>query len=409
MIEQKKYISREKYVNRVKPFIKKDIIKVITGQRRVGKSFLVYEFMDFVMKNDKEASVIYVNKELDEFSDITSHKELLDYVKTKKQKGKFCYLFVDEIQEINDFEKALRSLLAEGGYYLFITGSNANLLSGEFATYLSGRYIEIKVYSLSYEEFLVFHKLQDSTETFLSFLRYGGLPYLIHIPFEDYLVFDYLKNIYNTIILKDIVSRYSIRNVGFLERLIKFIGNNTGHIVSAKKISDFLKSQKINISTQVVLNYLSYLSNAMLVYKVERSDIQGKKIFEIGEKYYFEDLGIRNSISGFKITDFDSILENVVFLHLIGEGFKVTVGTKGGKEIDFIAEKEGEKIYVQVCYLLSSEAVIEREFGNLLLVPDNFPKFVVSYDAEVRGNSYEGIRHVNVREFLREERKLWSN
>jgi predicted AAA+ superfamily ATPase len=225
------------------------------------------------------------------------------------------------------------------------------------------------------------------------------LPYLIHIPFEDYIIYDYLKNIYNTIILKDVVARYNIRNVGFLERLLKFICDNTGHIVSAKKISDFLKSQKILISTQVVLNYLNYLTNSMLVYKIERSDIQGKKIFEIGEKYYFEDLGIRNSVIGFKITDFDSILENVVFLHLIISGFKVTVGTRGGKEIDFVAEKSGEKIYVQVCYLLSSKDVIDREFGNLLLVSDNFPKYVVSYDDAGVTNSHEGIKHLNVREF----------
>jgi predicted AAA+ superfamily ATPase len=398
-VKAKKYISRVNYVNRIKPFVKKDIIKVITGQRRVGKSFLVYELMDFVKKSDKDASIIYINKELDEFSNISNHKQLLDYVKSKKVKGKFCYLFIDEIQDIKDFEKALRSLTAEGGFDLYITGSNANLLSGELATYLSGRYIEIKVYSLSYQEFLIFHKLSNSSETFLSYLKYGGLPYLIHIPFEDYIIYDYLKNIYNTIILKDVVARYNIRNVGFLERLLKFICDNTGHIVSAKKISDFLKSQKILISTQVVLNYLNYLTNSMLVYKIERSDIQGKKIFEIGEKYYFEDLGIRNSVIGFKITDFDSILENVVFLHLIISGFKVTVGTRGGKEIDFVAEKSGEKIYVQVCYLLSSKDVIDREFGNLLLVSDNFPKYVVSYDDAGVTNSHEGIKHLNVREF----------
>jgi predicted AAA+ superfamily ATPase len=395
----KEYITRQRYIDRIKPYIGKDIIKVITGQRRVGKSYLLFQIMDVITASDPEAQIIYINKELYEFDFIDNYEALLAYIKDKAEGKKNRYIFIDEIQDIDQFEKALRSLSAEGGYDIYCTGSNAGLLSGELATYLSGRYIEIKVFCLSYIEFLGFHKLQNNSGTFLKYIKYGGLPYLINLKLEDDIVYDYLKNIYNTILFKDVVKRHRIRNIAFLERLTIYLADNAGSLVSAKKISDFLKSQKTNISPNVVLNYLSHLESAFFILKVRRSDIAGKKIFEIGEKYYFEDLGLRHTIIGYRQADIGRILENLVFIHLKRLGYAITVGRIGEKEIDFACEKEGERLYVQVAYMITDQRVHDREFGNLLQVKDNFTKIVVSMD-EMVGGTFKGIRHMNIRDFL---------
>ena len=395
----KEYIARQHYLDRIKPYIGKDIIKVITGQRRVGKSYLLFQIMDVVTASDPKAQIIYINKELYEFDFIDNYKALLKYIKDKAKSKKNRYVFIDEIQDIDQFEKALRSLSAEGGYDIYCTGSNAGLLSGELATYLSGRYVELKVFCLSYTEFLDFHKLKNNSGAFLKYIKYGGLPYLINLKLEDDIVYDYLKNIYNTILFKDVVKRHRIRNIAFLERLTIYLADNTGSLVSAKKISDFLKSQKTNISPNVVLNYLSHLEAAFFIFKVRRSDIAGKKIFEIGEKYFFEDLGLRHTIIGYRQDDIGRILENLVFLHLKRSGYEITVGRVGGKEIDFACEKKGERLYVQVAYMITDQRVHDREFGNLLGIKDNFTKIVVSMD-EMTGGKFKGISHVNIRDFL---------
>ena len=395
----KEYITRQHYLDKIKPYIGKDIIKVITGQRRVGKSYFLFQIMDVIVASDPKAQIIYINKELYEFDYINDYKLLLEHIKDKAKDEKKHYVFIDEIQDIDQFEKALRSLSAEGGYDIYCTGSNAGLLSGELATYLSGRYVEIKVFCLSYIEFLDFHKLQDTSGTFLKYIKYGGLPYLINLKLEDDVVYDYLKNIYNTILFKDVVKRHRIRNIAFLERLTLYLADNAGSLVSAKKISDFLKSQKTNISPNVVLNYLSHLESAFFILKVRRSDIAGKKIFEIGEKYYFEDLGLRHTIIGYRQDDIGRILENLVFLHLKRLGYEITVGRIGEKEIDFACEKNGERLYVQVAYMITDQRVHDREFGNLLKIKDNFTKIVVSMD-EMTGGKFKGIKHVNIRDFL---------
>ncbi|OQY02191.1 MAG: ATPase [Desulfobacteraceae bacterium 4572_123] len=395
----KEYITRQHYLDRVRPYIGKDIIKVITGQRRVGKSYLLFQIMDVITASDPGAQIIYINKELYEFDFIDNYRALLEYIKNKAKSKKNRYVFIDEIQDIDQFEKALRSLSAEGGYDIYCTGSNAGLLSGELATYLSGRYVEIKVFCLSYIEFLDFHKLQNNSGTFLKYIKYGGLPYLINLKLEDDIVYDYLKNIYNTILFKDVVKRHRIRNIAFLERLTIYLADNAGSLVSAKKISDFLKSQKTNISPNVVLNYLSHLESAFFILKVRRSEIAGKKIFEIGEKYYFEDLGLRHTIIGYRQADIGKILENLVFLHLKRSGYSITVGRIGEKEIDFACEKEGERLYVQVAYMITDQRVHDREFGNLLRIKDNFTKIVVSMD-EMTGGKFKGIKHVNIKDFL---------
>lgn len=393
------YIERPLYIDRLKPFIGKSLIKVLIGQRRVGKSYLFMQVRDLIIKQSPDTQIIYINKEQHEFSKIKNSDDLFHYLKEKVKDNNKVALFIDEIQDIESFEITLRDLVTRGNYDIYCTGSNANLLSSELATFLSGRYIEIKVFGLSYTEFLVFYNLQDSVASFQNYLKFGGLPYLINLNTEIQVAYEYLTSIYNTILLKDVVSRFKVRNVKFLENLIAFLADNIGSIVSSKKISEYLKSQKINISTQVVIDYLGYLESSFLIFKVKRTGIEGKKVFEIGEKYFFEDIGIRNAIVGYKTSDIHKILENVVYLHLRMAGYSVTVGQEGNKEIDFIAQKSGEKIYVQVAYMLTNEETINREYGNLLQISDNFPKYVVTMDELTEISTYKGINRMHVKDF----------
>ena len=395
-----KIISRNYYIKKISPFIGKNLIKVITGQRRVGKSYFLLQLIN-LFKEDKDVNIIYINKESVRFKEIKTYIDLLQYIEKNVVPKKDNKIFIDEIQDINEFEKALRSLQADEKYDIYCSGSNADLLSGELATFLSGRYIETTIYPLSYNEFMQFFNLSNNNETYNKYIKYGGHPYLIHLELTDEVVFDYINNIYSTILLKDIVARYSVRNIYFLENLVSFIADNIGSLVSAKKISDYLKSQNIKISTNVVLNYLTFLTNAFLVNRVKREDVEGKKIFEIGEKYYFNDIGLRNSISGFKVQDKAKILENTVYNHLISHGHKVTIGKLKDKEIDFICKKNNEEIYIQVAYKLDDEFTINREYGNLLSINNNYPKIVVSND-DFEGNTYKGITHLNIRKFLSE-------
>jgi hypothetical protein len=394
-----KYNTRSHYIDLIKPYLGNDLIKVFTGQRRVGKSYLIYHTMDLIMERDSDAHIIYVNKELYEFDFINDYISLNEFFESNKKESKRNYFLIDEIQEIEGFEKCLRSIQAKNEAEIFITGSNAKLLSSELSTFLSGRYVEIKVFGLSYTEFLQFRDIEKGPESFNSYIKYGGLPGLIHFPIEEKIVYDYLRNIYAAILFKDVVKRYNIRNVAFLENLVQFLANNVGSIVSAKKISDFLKSQKVNLSPVIVMNYLDFLKDAFFIFKVQRWDLAGKRIFEIGEKYYFEDLGLRHSVVGFRQSDINKILENIVFIHLKIAGYEVKVGWENGREVDFICEKNGEKLYVQVAYLIATNEVREREFGNLLRIQDNYPKVVLSMDSFVEG-TYEGIRHENIIDFI---------
>jgi uncharacterized protein len=393
-----KLIRREKYISKIHPFIRKDIIKVLIGSRRVGKTYILYQLIEEIKKNDAKANIIYISKEEYEFKSITNDEQLFQFVIQHSFPEKNNYLFIDEVQEIEKFELALRQLLLKK-YDIYCTGSNARMLSSDLATHLSGRYIEIPVFSLSYYEFLEFHKLENNKNTLLKYIKYGGLPYLINLSLQDEIIYGYLKNIYNTIILKDIVSRYSIRDVDFLDRLTEYISDSLGSLVSSKKITEFLKSQRISLSINTVLNYLTYLSNSYFIDKVQRYDIQGKKIFEINDKYYFRDLGLKHSIIPYKPNDINKVLENMVYNKLLCDGYKVNVGKFGDKEIDFVAKRNGEVLYVQVAYLLSDEKVFEREFGKLLGINDNYRKIVVSADDYAQGN-YKGIEHENILVFL---------
>ncbi len=393
------YINRPLYIEKIKPYMGKSLIKVLVGQRRVGKSYLLLQLMDLIKIQEPTTQVIYINKEQNEFSSIKSSGDLFKYINENVNGSGKVALFIDEIQDIESFEVTLRDLATRKNYDIYCTGSNANLLSGELATFLSGRYIEIKVFGLNYSEFLMFNKISDSVHSFQKYMKFGGLPYLINLSNEIQVAYEYLTSIYNTILLKDVVARFNIRNVKFLENLVEFLSDNLGSIVSSKKISEYLKSQKINISTQVVIDYLGHLESSFLIFKVKRSGIEGKKIFEIGEKYFFEDVGIRNAIVGFKATDIHKILENIVYLHLRAAGYAVTVGAEGNREIDFIAQRAGDKIYVQVAYMLTNEETINREFGNLLDIPDNYPKYVVTMDEISEISTYKGIIRMHVKDF----------
>ncbi|MDD3567230.1 MAG: ATP-binding protein [Bacteroidales bacterium] len=393
------YINRPLYIEKIKPFIGKSLIKVLVGQRRVGKSYLLMQLKDLIKTKEPDTQIIYINKEQNEFSSIKNSDDLFSYINENvKGSGKVA-LFIDEIQDIESFEITLRDLATRNNYDIYCTGSNANLLSGELATFLSGRYIEIKVFGLCYAEFLVFNKISDTVDSFKEYMKLGGLPYMVNLSNEIQVAYEYLTSIYNTILLKDVVARFNIRNVKFLENLVAFLSDNLGSIVSSKKISEYLKSQRINISTQVVIDYLGYLESSFLIFKVKRTGIEGKKIFEIGEKYFFEDVGIRNAIVGYKATDIHKILENIVYLHLRMAGYSVTVGVEGKKEIDFIAQKAGDKIYVQVAYMLTNEETIKREFGNLLEIPDNFPKYVVTMDEMSEMSTYKGVVRMHIKDF----------
>jgi predicted AAA+ superfamily ATPase len=397
----KKYIPRNYYFKKVIPFKDKEIIKVITGQRRVGKSYVLLQIMDEIKKIEPKANFIYIDKELQKNSFITDEISLRTFIDSKLKARKKNYLFIDEIQEIARFELCIRSLLNEEKCDIYCSGSNATMLSGELATMLSGRYIEIQIHSLSYNEFLIFHKLKDSDESLKKYLTIGGMPYLKNIVQDETTIFEYLKNVYSTILLRDVVARENIRNVAFLESLIAFISNNVGSLLSSNNISKYLKSQQTNIPTQSVLNYLKALGNAYFIYKVSRSAIQGLKIFEISDKFYFEDLGLRNCIRTFKFNDeIHKLMENAVYIHLIRLNFRVFVGKLDDKEIDFVAEKNGEKIYIQVCYLIFNEETKEREFGNLLAIKDNYKKMVISMDPIISKKTYKGIEQIHLREFL---------
>ena len=392
-----KTIKRDKYLNQLKAFIGQQIIKVFTGQRRVGKSVLLKQTAELIKEQDTKANIVFINKELHEFKAIESFDDLFQYVNTKLHPSRTNYVFVDEIQEISGFEVALRQLFALG-VDLYITGSNAKMLSGDLATHLSGRYIEFYISSLSYPEFLQFHQLENSTETLNKYIHYGGLPYLFHLPFDDEIIYGYLKSIYNTIVLKDIVARYSIRDIDFLERMIEYLSDNLGSYVSSKKISDFLKSQKVQLSINTILNYLRYLSDSFFVHKVQRLDIVGKKRFEVNDKFFFSDLGLKHAIIPYTGNQIANILENLVYNHLIYNNYRVFIGKHQDREIDFVAQKGNTVKYIQVSYQLSSEDVFEREFGNLLRIKDNHEKVVIS--ADQFATDYKGIRHIFINDFL---------
>ena len=395
--------KRNLYLNKIRPYINKPVIKVLTGMRRVGKSYLLRSIIeDLRASNIADNQILYINKESLDFDFIRNYRDLDKYVKDclgEVQAPK--YLFVDEIQEIRQWELAITSCFAEGDFDIYITGSNAHLLSSEIATLISGRYIEIPIYSLSFEEFLLFRdkRKKSKDEEFATYLWAGGLPAIHHFDFNQEVVYQYISSIYNTILLKDVIMRNNVRNVSLLENITKYIFQNVGNIFTAKKVSDYLKSQKLRVGIETVQNYISYLVSTFAIYKVPRYDVKGKRLLELHEKYYLGDVALRHALLGYREGDISGVLENLVFLELRRRGYQVAIGKVGNQEIDFIAEKENRKIYVQVAYLLASPETIEREFSVLRSIKDNYPKYVISLDT-VFGKDFAGIQRVNLIDFL---------
>jgi Predicted ATPase (AAA+ superfamily) len=397
---EKMMLDRENYLQRLAVWIDKPVIKVIIGQRRVGKSMFMFQIMEHIRQLNPEANCIYINAENEEYQHIRNYENLQEEVNANLKKDKKNYLFIDEIQDISEFERALRNYLSKNQCDIYITGSNSQLLSGELATFLSGRYVEFKIHPLSISEFCLFHNLPRNNDTLLKYFRYGGMPFLRHLPLEDLTVNEYLQSIYNTILLRDIAERYDIRNIHLLKNLSRFIADSEGTIFSSLSISNYFKSVNLQVSPKTILDYAGYLLNSFIVNQVERYNLIGKKVLASGGKLYFEDFGLRNSIvGGFKLTDIQRILENAVYMHLVRNGYKVFVGQMRDKEIDFIAERGTEKCYIQVAYKLQLNKTIDREFGNLLNIKDNFPKMVITMD-ELAGTNYQGIQHIHILDFL---------
>lgn len=390
---------RDTYIERIKPFMHTPIVKVMIGHRRVGKSYILYQLIDEIRNHEHDANIIYINKEDIDYVDIVSSKDLHDYIAQRLIRGKKNYIFIDEIQEIEDFKVAVRSLALDESNDIYITGSNSEMFSSDLANELGGRYVEFKIYSLSYMEFLDFHKLNNDDESLEKYIRFGGLPYLIHLPMREEVVMEYVRSVYSTIVLRDVVARNNIRNTAFLEQLIRFLADHIGSLFSSKSISDFLKSQNIRMSPTLVSEYADSLTSAFVVHRLGRYDIAGKRLFERGEKYFFENMGIRNVVAGYKLQDRAKRLENIVCNHLLYCGYEVVVGTLSTEEIDFVCTRAGETLYVQVAVELSRPETIAREFGNLLKIKDNYPKIVVSGERSFE-NTYEGIEHIYIRDFL---------
>ena len=395
-------INRQYYTELITPFINKNIIKVLTGQRRVGKSCILQQLRQQILESAPNANIIFINKEYEEFSAIRTSEDLSAYIIPRLHPDVTNYLFIDEVQDIQGFEHTLRSLQAQDSCDIFITGSNATMLSSELSTNLAGRYIEFHIHSLTYQEYLTFHRVEASTQSLRNYLTFGGLPYLSNLPQQQEIVFEYLGNVFSTILLKDIVKREGIRNVDFLESLVLYTADNVGNLFSANNISRYLKSQRVNISPLQVINYLRSLQQAYLIHKVRRIEVAGLKMFENGDKYYFEDLGLRNCHLGFNLQrDIHKLIENAVYLHLLHCRFEVFTGQQsGGREVDFVARRGDKIIYIQATYLLSDDTTRQREFGNLLAIRNNYPKYVVSLDEWTSGSITDGIQHLHLATFL---------
>lgn len=396
-------ILRQRYLESIERYLGKDTIIILTGQRRIGKSCVLRLFRDKISKANK-TNVIFIDKEKHEFDDIKTYKDLNTYIDARRDKNKTNYILIDEIQDVEDFEKSLRSYYEEPDVEIVVTGSNSKMLSSDLSTLIGGRYKEIYIQALSYEEFMLFHKLSDSDDTLAKYIQCGGLPGLLKIGLEEQDAREYQMDVYHTVLLKDVIMRNNIRNVPFLENLVRFLADNTGKIISANSIAKYMKSQGDNITSTVVINYIKYLCDAYILHRVNRYDIHGKKLFESNDKYYFEDNGIRNALAGgSREGDIEKVIENIIYNHLIRLGYDVTVGQLQAGEIDFVCTKpEGQRIYVQASYIIADEYTRKREFGNLRAINDNYPKYVISMTPLVSRQDSDGITHLHLRHFLTE-------
>lgn len=399
-------IDRPIYINRITKQLNRGMMLVLVGPRRVGKSFILKSLANWLHQNKPQSNVLFIDKDFDSFNFIKTSDDLYAHAVEKLAPGEENYLLIDEVQDIDGYETALRSLYAEDRCQIIVTGSNAYMFSSEIATKFSGRYIDINIRSLGYEEFLQFHKLADSHEALLKYIQFGGMPGLANYHFDEVPeIKAYLQGVYNTIVLKDIIAREQIRNVKFLENLILFLADNAGQLVSVNSIVKYLKSQGSKVTNDAATKYIKAISNALIINQLSRYDIHGKRIFELIEKYYFCDHGLRNCITNEMPNVFGSIekiIENIVCNHLLIQDFDIYVGVIPSGEIDFVAKKGDKTIYIQVAYKLSTEETINREFGNLRAIKDDFPKYVVTMEDIVGPvKEYPGIIHIHLRDFLK--------
>lgn len=392
---------RQKYIDQIEKHLGKDYIIVLVGQRRVGKSYTL-KMIRSLKEKDERNNIIYIDKEKEQFDFIRTYQDLNEYIKSQYVSGKMNYILVDEIQDIEGFERTVRSFSTEPDAEVIVTGSNAKMLSGDLSTLIGGRYKEIYIQSLSYQEFLQFHGLEDSDDSLSRYIQYGGLPGLSRIGLDEEDAREYQKDIYNTVLLKDVILRNNIRNVVFLENLTRFLADNIGKIISANSIAKYMKSQGQTITSTTIIEYIKDLSEAYILHKVNRYDIHGKRLFESNDKFYFEDHGVRNAlVGGSREGDIEKIIENIIYQHLIRMGYEVTVGQLQAGEIDFVCTgKGGKRLYIQASYIIADDDTRKREFGNLESIKDNYPKFVISMTPLVRKNDDNGITHLGLRTFL---------
>ena len=395
------YIIRQNYLDKVEKYFGKDTIIVLTGQRRVGKSFILKQLRDKKLA-ESNSNVIYIDKEKREFDFIQTYRDLNDYIESKCQKGTKNYILIDEIQDVAEFERTVRSYCTEPDTEIVVTGSNAKMLSNELSTLIGGRYKEIYIQSLCYQEFLTFHHLTDNDDSLAKYIQFGGLPGLVRIGLDAEDAREYQMDIYHTALLKDVIMRNEIRNATFLENLARFLADNTGKLISANSISKFMKSQGEKVTSTAINNYIGYLTEAYMIQKVNRFDIHGKRLFENNDKHYFEDHGIRNALAGgSREGDIEKVIENIIYQQLIHSGYKVTVGQLQAGEIDFVCTaKGGQRCYIQASYIIADEATREREFGNLRAIKDNYPKYVISMTPLVTRSDDNGITHLHLRKYL---------
>lgn len=396
-------IIRQAYIDKIEKYLGKETIIVLVGQRRVGKSYMMKTVRDQKASNP-DNNIIYIDKEKREFDSIRNYQDLNQYIDEHFVASKHNYILIDEIQDITEFERSIQSFRTEPNTDIIITGSNAKMLSNELSTLIGGRYKEIYIQSLSYEEFLVFHQLPDNDDSLAKYIQYGGLPGLAKIGLEEDDAREYQMDIFHTVLLKDVIMRNRIRNVPFLENLVRFLADNTGKLISANSIAKYMKSQGESITSTVIINYISFLCEAYILHKVNRFDIHGKRIFETNDKFYFEDNGIRNALAGgTREGDIEKVIENIIYQHLIRLGYQVYVGQLQAGEIDFVCTKpDGQRIYVQASYIIADMATREREFGNLRAINDNYPKYVISMTPLLTRNDDNGITHLHLRKFLKE-------
>ena len=396
-------IRRQTYIDKIEKYLGKETIIVLVGQRRVGKSCILKMIRDDKMA-DSCNNVIYIDKEKWQYDTIQTYQDLNEYIEKHWDKDKHNYILIDEVQDIREFERSVRSFRTEPNTDIVITGSNAKMLSNELSTLIGGRYKEIYIQSLSYNEFLEFHNLPDNDESLSLYIQYGGMPGLAKIGLEEDDAREYQTDIYHTVLLKDVIMRNQIRNVPFLENLVRFLADNIGKLISANSIAKYMKSQGDSITSTLVINYISFLCEAYILHKVNRYDIHGTRIFENNDKFYFEDNGVRNAIAGgTREGDIEKVIENIIYQHLIRLGYQVYVGQLQAGEIDFVCTKpEGQRVYVQASYIIAEQATREREFGNLRSIKDNYPKYVISMTPLLAKNDDDGITHIHLRKFLKE-------